>query len=130
MIKTDKMFSLGQILSVTGDRLLCTMDGLYEILDYLTRDSNFTHQLPRVKNECKPYILKRYPELFAFDDSKITCENWSKILEVAETKYGQMLPLTPMPKGEHLHIDPVEELGAMIGDEKVIVVESNQNENN
>jgi len=66
-----KKFSLGTILTVTTGRLLTEpksaddngIGDLYKLLDHMTNDSNFTHQLGRVLEECKPYLLKWFPEL-------------------------------------------------------------------
>lgn len=47
-----KVFHLGQLLSITTSKLVSPVgsspiQGVYEILDFLTKDSLFTHQLPR-----------------------------------------------------------------------------------
>ena len=41
-------FDLGAILNITTSRLFTNMDDVYEVLDYLTGDSIYTHQIPRV----------------------------------------------------------------------------------
>lgn len=122
MEKNQKMFSLGQMLSITDGHLMCQIDGVYEILNYLTDDDLYTHQLPRAAEVCKPYILQVYPQLAQFDGSGINAANYRERLESAEAKFGEFLPLSPLPSGVHLHIDPVEELGAMVGDDNVIVL--------
>ncbi len=52
-----KTFPLAQVLSITTGRLFCDMDGIYEILNFLTNDNLFTHQLPGAANEVKPPYL-------------------------------------------------------------------------
>jgi len=44
-----KDFHISDILSITDGRLVSTrhMDGIYEILNFMTGDNLFTHQLPR-----------------------------------------------------------------------------------
>lgn len=62
---TNRTFPLGDVLSITTGRFLSSrgMDGIYEILNYMTGDNLFTHQLPRAIDECAPWLLRRYPHL-------------------------------------------------------------------
>lgn len=59
----SKNFKLGQVLTVTSGVLLCSVDELYEILNYLTNDNLYTHQLPRAAEIAKPQLLAKFPEL-------------------------------------------------------------------
>ena len=60
-----KEFSLGDVLSITTGRLLsdCHMDGVYDILNWMTGDNLFTHQLPRAAEKCEPWLIEQYPQL-------------------------------------------------------------------
>jgi hypothetical protein len=65
-----KTFPLRVLLTVTTGRLLTQprngsngIEDLYEILGWMTNDSPMTHQLPRFGDECKPWLLKWFPEL-------------------------------------------------------------------
>jgi len=67
-----KTFPLGTVLTVTTGRLLTTASGkdgdngigsLYEILGHMTDDSPYTTQLGRFSDECKPWLLRWFPEL-------------------------------------------------------------------
>ena len=88
------------------------MDDVYEILNYLTGDSIFTHQIPRVMNAVKPYVLSLHPELKgvgvdvvinSFEDAKTFVDEQKKI-------YGDILSLTPMSKTDgYSYVDPIEE---------------------
>lgn len=68
-----KPFPLRVLLSVTTGRLLTErrsdndngIGDLYEILGWMTNDSPATHQLPRFSEECKPWLLRWFPELEA-----------------------------------------------------------------
>jgi len=70
-----KRFPLRVLLTVTTGRLLTKSKGprdngigdLYEILGWMTNYQPFTHQLPRFGEECKPWLLRWFPELKAFD---------------------------------------------------------------
>lgn len=58
-----KQFPLGVVLAITTGRLLCDMGGIYEILNHMTKDDLFTHQLPGASKQCKPVLLAQFPEL-------------------------------------------------------------------
>ena len=110
--KNSKQFDLGAILNITTSRLFTNMDDVYEILNYLTGDSIFIHQIPRVMDAAKPYVLSLHPELEgvgvgvainSFEDAKAFVNEQKKI-------YGNKLSLTPMSKTDgYSHVDPIEE---------------------
>ena len=58
-------FHILDVLSITSGKLLSLekMDGLYKILNFLTGEDLYTHQLIRASKTCKPYLLKTYPVL-------------------------------------------------------------------
>jgi len=49
-----RLFGLGCVLSVTTGRVLSRqgMSGIYELLDFMTTDSLYSHQLWRARQEC------------------------------------------------------------------------------
>lgn len=142
-----KNFHLSDILTITTGRLVSTrhMEGVYEILNRMTEDNLFTHQLPRASMECAPILCALYPSLsedalageldqlsFVMKDDDTREIRQEKIEAwMARVKFtvsnlpfrdGDYLPVPRLKEGQHLHIDPVEELGAMVGDDKVIVI--------
>lgn len=116
-----KEFHLGDILSIITDKLVSPggMEGIYDILNYMTGDDIFTHQIPRAMRECKPYLLNQYPQLrdVNIQDNK---ENWKEWLDKQIELYGEMLPVKPIPKDAHQAIDPIAEIGFMCKDVKDI----------
>lgn len=110
--KIQKEFDLGSILNITTKRLFTSMEDVYEVLNYLTGDSIYTHQLPRVMPIAKTYVLSLYPELTgvgdtveinSFDDAKAFINEQKKV-------FGNKLPLSPMGKtDEYSYVDPIEE---------------------
>jgi hypothetical protein len=65
MSEETKSFHIGDVLSITTGRLVSPehIDGVYKILNWMTRDNLCTHQLPRVSEECEPWLLRWFPEL-------------------------------------------------------------------
>ncbi len=118
-----RAFSLGQVLSITTDRLCCDIGGVYEILNFMTRDNLMTHQLPRAMRECAPWLLRQHPALAAVDASGVTPENWQAWLAEQEMRFGSSLAVAPIPQDDHTRRDPVDEAVAMFGADRVIAVQ-------
>ncbi len=116
-------FPLSDILSVTTERLLSRrhMDGLYDLLGYMTGESLFTHQLPRANDACKPVLLAQHPQLEGVTlPEGIDAPDIMAWLANAEREYGETLLVQPLSFWEHQN--PIEELCDMVGSEKVFVV--------
>jgi hypothetical protein len=66
-----KTFPVRVLLTVTTGRLLTKSRGerdngigdMYGLLGWMTNDQPFTHQLGRFAEECKPWLLRWFPEL-------------------------------------------------------------------
>lgn len=119
-----RTFQLGQILSITSGVLLCDIGGVYEILNYMTGDTLFTHQLPRASREVSPEILRQHPQLGEINTDEVDRDNWQTYLAAWEKRFGKALPLEPMPPRQHVAIDALAELVSMVGADNVIVVDA------
>ena len=120
-----KIFSLGVVLSITTDRLLCPIGHVYKLLNYLTGASLCTHQLPRAGRTAAPYILQQHPDLADIDVSTVTTENWRQWLRAHERQLGGTRRLTPLPPGVYQPKDPIAELLDMgVAPERIIGVKS------
>jgi len=119
------------------------MDGIYDVLNFLTDDNLFTHQLPRAMKECEPTLRRYFPFLFPDDpemeqflrqlDEQLenldTNDERTPIIAqwVEKVRLVHELPesigiMSPMAKNDHERIDPIDELSDMIGEDKVIVI--------
>ena len=112
-----RRFDLGIIISVISGRVFTEIENMYDILDYLTGDSIYTHQIPRVMDQVRPYILSIYPGLEGIgSDAIVTCKE-EALAYIDEKKkiFGDSLPLKPITKESgYSHVDPLEELSEMI----------------
>lgn len=61
-----KLFHISDVLTVTTGRLVSArhMDGVYDILNFLTGDELYTHQLPRAMRECEAFLRIQFPDLW------------------------------------------------------------------
>jgi hypothetical protein len=120
----SKKFPLGAVLSIVGDRLMCEIGMVYKILNFMTDDNLFTHQLPRVAKECRPYLLKAHPFLWEYLDMQddINKDNWNIKLAECEMNWGKELEVEPIPKDDHTKKDALKEAVEMMGKDKVIKI--------
>lgn len=124
---TKRSYGLDDVLSITTGRLLSRrhMEGLYDILNFMTGDNLMTHQLPRAATVCGPALLGQHPQLRGVEPPKgdgITQEELIAWLAQAEGKYGKTLPVQPLSSDAWESRNPIEELIDMVGPEKVAVV--------
>ena len=139
-----KLFHISDVLTVTTGRLVSSrhMDGIYDILNFLTGDSLFTHQLPRAMNECNPWLRTQFPRLFPEDPEMAelldalseslkgltkselgaACNTWVDHVRI-KLQLPEMLPVYELGADMHTHINPMEEAEAMVGKDRVIKIE-------
>lgn len=121
---TTKQFHLGDILSITTGRLMSPqgMGGVYEILNWMTGESVFTHQIPRIAKEAAPVILRALPQIANAQCDDVTAENFDQRLSDLVVEFGEMHPVPKMTIAEHERIDPISEAAEMFHPDKIIAV--------
>jgi hypothetical protein len=125
-------FDLSDILSVVPGCLVSSrhMDGVYDILNFMTGDNLFTHQLPRAIGECEGPLVEQHPWLADVvtpawkgttnEELRIEVDAW-----VAELKaiHGECLPVTPLEDWHRM--DPIQELAELTErPDRIIVVDA------
>lgn len=117
-------FHIGDILSITTGVLVSPrhVQGVYEILNYMTGDTLYTRQLPRAMRECAPYLLREHPMLDHVDASGVNQDNWRDWLDAQIIKFGPKLPVSPLPEHAHEFIDPLSELAEKVHPDRIIVM--------
>ena len=120
----SRQFHLGDVLSITTGKLISPrhMEGIYEILNFMTRDTLFSNQLPRARKECAPHLLRQHPQLAGVTIEGVTKENFKQALEDLCAEYGETLLVTQLPDHAHEYIDPVSELAEKVHPERIIEV--------
>jgi hypothetical protein len=116
----ENPFTLGQVLSIVTTRLMCDMSGVYAILNHMTGQSLFTHQLLLAKDKCEPVLQAAFPSLAAIDLSVVTRENWATVLDDLARTHGNAFEV-PTLEG-WVYSDPIESAIDMFGKDKVITV--------
>jgi hypothetical protein len=129
---TTKAFHLGDILTITTGCLVSPrhIEGVYDILNWMTGDNLFTHQLPRASRECEGPLLAQHPDLAAvavpeeFGDgsegsAKRAVDAW---LAEQVAVYGETREVAPLHEDDHTRIDPLTEIEIVAPGTQVIPV--------
>jgi len=129
-------FHIGDILSITTYRLVSPrrVDGIYDILGWMTDETPMTHQLPRLTEECAPSLRAQFPDLAAIAvpdgiNSEATLRAW---LASLEPQYGTMRAVGRLDPVDHTPIDPITEFRMLRPDALIIpfVVDEDRNPTN
>jgi hypothetical protein len=108
----NRNFHLSDILTVTTGKMLSTSGiiGLYAILNHITQQSVYTHQIPSALKICKPALLKQYPDLEQVEYTGTDYQTW---LNEQISRFGSELAVESLDNCEWK--DPLEELEQMHG---------------
>lgn len=123
---TTKEFHIGDILSVTSGILVSPrhVGGLYDLLGWMTDGPVWTHQLPRVADECAPSLRQQFPDLAAVEvpeglGSEEAVLAW---LAAQESAHGSTRMVERLAPDDHTSIDPISEIKMMRPDAPIIAV--------
>ena len=104
-------FSVGAVLSVsTGIMLARDFGEVHRLMDHLTGDTLFTHQLPRAFKPCAAALKTQFPALSGIvppPNVGAVLDEW--ILEQTKS-IGAAFDVEPMPAGAWRAMDPIAEL--------------------
>lgn len=123
MTTETQSFPTRAVLSAITGRLVTDIGEVYEVLNFMTGESLFTHQLPRVSREAGPAVLSLHPELSAaFDEAEneVNRDNWREWRATWERRYGAEITVPKMDRNQHERIDPMSELAEKIHPSRII----------
>ena len=113
---SSKMFHIGDLISIVKGNLVCPVfegrshpiDGVYEILNFMTGDELYTHALPRASKECAPILLTEYPWLADIEFPKCNQYITEWLAPLAE-KHGEYHEVWTLHPEDHEVIHPLDE---------------------
>jgi hypothetical protein len=126
MTSKTKIFPVEAVMStVTG--FLVSEGGIgcvYEVLNWMTGESVYTHQIPRICREAVPVLLALYPNMQAAIDEaeQVNADNWRDWIAKWKDRYGDEIAVPLMNIAEHERIDPMSELVEMVSPERIITI--------
>lgn len=131
-------FNLAHILSITT-MVLCPlaknadypMRTVREILKFMVNepDGIWTQSLPRVADECRPYLLEQFPQLANVTNEQLTYGDIETNMEKLIAIYGDEFNVCPIHHEDHQIIDPQIELAMLAPHVEYISVDFNEDEN-
>ncbi len=143
-----KRFSLRTILTATTGRFVTKdkegsngIGDLYDLLGWMTRDTPYTHQLGRFNEECKPWLIRWFPELQPMLACGTLLDNWVVKSDTVETaifywlaELRLMFPdikdyydVPQIPQDDHERKHPYDELVEIRGADEGIIIPSDEN---
>lgn len=119
-----KEFATRDVLSTVTGRLMGDIGGVYEVLNWMTGESVFTHQIPRISREAQPVIIAAHPTLQrAIDEAEqVTQENYKIWRQTWEDRYGPTITVPKFTADAHESIDPLSELAEKVHPDRIIPV--------
>lgn len=122
-------FHIGDILSVTHDCLVSPegIGGVYKILNHMSGEELFTHQLPRVAREAAPVLRAALPFLAEIDLEGVNADNWQERMDAIVARHGETHPVPTLTEDQHERIEPLSELAEKVHPDKIVVVDPGVN---
>jgi hypothetical protein len=98
--------------------------GVYEVLNWMTGESVFTHQLPRISREAKPVLVAAHPQLAqAIDEAEqVNPDNWREWRQTWEDRYGPEIAVPKFTAATHERIDPLSELSEKVHPDRIVTI--------
>lgn len=123
MDKPTKEFPTEKVISAIAGTLICEMGGVYEVLNWMSGDSLFTHQLPRVSREARAAMLAHVPSFSRIVDEaeQVNSDNWKEWRDRWVDRYGPTMAVPKMNSDQHERIDPISELAEKVHPSKIVV---------
>lgn len=128
--KEWKEFHIGDVLTITTGIMVSPegIGGVYQILDWMTGDQLFTHQLPRASRLCEPILKGLYPEIAKVEipntsavPESLIPEFWIDWLAKQGEKFGEKILVPKLIT--YTPIDPLEEFVSMRQNAEIILVD-------
>ena len=128
--RKTKAFPTGAVISVLTGYLVSEnhMRGIYEVLNWMTGESVFTHQIPRISDQARPVILALHPDMQpVMDECKnVNGDNWKQWLQTWKDRYGDEITVPLMNIAEHERIDPISELAEKVHPSRIAIIGEQQ----
>ena len=110
-----KKFQIGDVLSITTGALVSHdhMGGIYNILDWMTGETLFTHQLPRAMDAAQPALKKAFPALAEIEFPKYLVNGEKDAIftwvDTQAELYGEWWEVPRLGEGVYVPMDPISE---------------------
>jgi hypothetical protein len=92
--------------------------------NWMTGESVFTHQIPRISREAQPVLVAAHPSLLqAIDEAdQVNRENWQEWRDRWLDRYGPTIAVPKFTAQTHQSIDPLSEAAERFRPDQIVVV--------
>jgi hypothetical protein len=125
MTDTKDFPTLDALSALTGSLVSpAGIGAVYEVLNFMTGESVYTHQIPRISREAQAFMCKRLPDLVATcqEAAQVTPENYREWQARWLARHGDTITVARMGIEDHEPIDPLSELAEKVPPERRIVL--------
>jgi hypothetical protein len=121
-----RKYHLSDILSITTGKLVSIkhIDGVYDILNYLTGVNLYTNEIPRALKECKVYLLEQFPQLKEVNADGVNGYNIYEWVESQIKIFGEYLEVDKLPVGIYEYKEPKVELAETMKKSQTIITQN------
>lgn len=119
-----KAFPTLDVLGATSGFLLADMGGIYQVLNFMTGQDLFTHQLPRAIESAREAYIYYNPAMVPFftEIKEMTQDQILAARDFWLMKYGPTLDVPLIAPDKYEAKDPISELIDMRGGESTAIV--------
>lgn len=125
MSAPTKAFPTEDVLSTITGILIGGIGGVYEVLNWMTGENVYTHQIPRISREAQPVVVAAHPELAAAvaEADQVNPENWQAWRDLWLGRYGRTIDVPKFNADAHERIDPLSELAEIMPPDRIVVID-------
>lgn len=119
-----KEFPTLDVLSTITGRLMAGIGGVYEVLNWMTGESVYTHQIPRIGREATPVLIAAHPLLAdaVAEADQVDPSNYREWCATWLDRYGPVISVPKFNADDHESIDPLSELVEHVHPDKIVVI--------
>ena len=121
-----KTFPTVDVLTTITGRMLRKggLDGVCAVLNWMTGESVFTHQLPRISREARALLVANWSEIAEAvrDSERIDASNYREYRATWEARLGPTIDVPRFTAETHEFIDPISEAAEYFPPERMVVV--------
>lgn len=120
-----KAFPTADVLSTITGRLMGDIGGIYTVLGWMTGESVYTHQIPRIRKEACAAMLALRPDLVRAvnEADQVNRDNWRGWLATWTARYGDTIDVVKLNADQHERIDPHSELAEKLPPERIVLAD-------
>lgn len=123
---TMQDFPTQDVLSTITGRLMGDIGGVYLVLNWMTGESVYTHQIPRIGREAQAFMVAHDPRLVeaVAEAEQVNRTNYLEWRDRWIERYGPTISVPKFSNADHEAIDPMSELAEKVHPDRIVIVKA------